>query len=88
MGLTRRQLLAAAGAGAWRAAAQVKAGGVITRDVATEALTMLEIDSKGFDKMDRRILLTIIDKFGGGPVGVVTKLDLLEYLGHHPRLAG
>ncbi len=50
--------------------AQVKAGGVITREVATEALTMLEIDSKGFDKMDRRILLTIIDKFGGGPVGV------------------
>ncbi|MBI1911643.1 MAG: Holliday junction branch migration DNA helicase RuvB [Deltaproteobacteria bacterium] len=50
--------------------AQVKAGGVITRDVAAKALTMLEIDSKGFDKMDRRILLTIIDMFGGGPVGV------------------
>ncbi len=50
--------------------AQVKAGGVITREVASMALTMLEIDSKGFDKMDRRILLTIIDKFGGGPVGV------------------
>lgn len=50
--------------------AQVKAGGVITRDVASLGLTMLEIDSKGFDKMDRRILLTIIDKFGGGPVGV------------------
>lgn len=50
--------------------AQVKAGGVITKDVASKALTMLEIDSKGFDKMDRRILSTIIDKFNGGPVGV------------------
>lgn len=50
--------------------AQVKAGGVITEKVASHALTMLEIDSRGFDKMDRRILSTIIDKFGGGPVGV------------------
>ena len=50
--------------------AQVKAGGVITRDVAHGGLDMLEIDGKGFDKMDRRILLTIIDKFNGGPVGV------------------
>jgi len=52
--------------------AQVKAGGVITRDVAKEALAMLEIDSMGFDKMDRRILTTIIDNFGGGPVGIDT----------------
>ena len=58
--------------------AQVKAGGVITRDVATEALTMLEIDSRGFDKMDRRILLTIIDKFGGGPVGVESLAAALQ----------
>jgi Holliday junction DNA helicase RuvB len=50
--------------------AEVRAGGVITREVAKEALLMLEIDSKGFDKMDRRILLTIIDKFNGGPVGI------------------
>lgn len=50
--------------------AEVKAKGVITRDVASKALAMLEIDEKGFDKMDRRILLTIIDKFGGGPVGI------------------
>ena len=50
--------------------AQVKAKGVITRDVASRGLDMLEIDSKGFDKMDRRILLTIIDKYGGGPVGI------------------
>ncbi len=50
--------------------AQVRAGGVITRDVAKEALKMLEIDAKGFDKMDRRILRIIIDKFNGGPVGI------------------
>jgi len=50
--------------------AQVKAKGVITRDVASRGLDMLEIDSKGFDKMDRRLLLTIIDKYGGGPVGI------------------
>lgn len=58
--------------------AQVKAGGVITKDVASRALTMLEIDSKGFDKMDRRILLTIIDKFGGGPVGVEALSSALQ----------
>lgn len=50
--------------------AEVRAGGVITKDVASSALTMLEIDSRGFDKMDRRILTTIIDMFAGGPVGI------------------
>jgi len=50
--------------------AQVRAGGVITQEVASGALDMLEIDSKGFDKMDRRILLTIIEKYAGGPVGI------------------
>ncbi len=50
--------------------ADVKADGVITIDVASGALDMLEIDSRGFDKMDRRILLAIIEKFAGGPVGV------------------
>ncbi|MBE9527968.1 MAG: Holliday junction branch migration DNA helicase RuvB [Proteobacteria bacterium] len=50
--------------------AEVKADGVVTERVASEALAMLEIDSMGFDKMDRRILLTIIDTFAGGPVGV------------------
>ena len=50
--------------------AEVKADGVVTEEVASEALAMLEIDSMGFDKMDRRILLTIIDTFAGGPVGV------------------
>jgi len=52
--------------------AQVKADGVITREVADEALKALEVDEKGFDKMDRKLLLTIIQKFKGGPVGVET----------------
>ena len=52
--------------------AQVRANGVITRQVADLALELLEIDQMGFDNMDRMILLTIIDKFGGGPVGLDT----------------
>jgi Holliday junction DNA helicase RuvB len=52
--------------------AQVRADGVITRAVAGEALKLLEVDERGFDRMDRALLLTIIDKFGGGPVGVDT----------------
>jgi len=50
--------------------AQVKAEGRITKLVAQEALAWLGVDTVGFDEMDRKILLTIIDKFGGGPVGV------------------
>jgi Holliday junction DNA helicase RuvB len=50
--------------------AQVRADGTITLAVATEALSLLEVDANGFDDVDRRLLLTIIDKFGGGPVGV------------------
>jgi len=50
--------------------AQVKADGVIIKNVADEALRRLEIDKKGFDKMDRQILLAIIDKYSGGPVGI------------------
>jgi Holliday junction DNA helicase RuvB len=50
--------------------AQVKANGVITRQVADEALHMLDVDSQGLDSMDRRLLLSIIHKFDGGPVGV------------------
>ncbi|BCA79184.1 Holliday junction branch migration DNA helicase RuvB [Desulfuromonas sp. AOP6] len=52
--------------------AQVKGDGVITRDIADSALGRLEVDRMGFDNMDRRILLTIIDKFAGGPVGLET----------------
>lgn len=50
--------------------AQVKAKGLINKEVAIHALEMLEIDHKGFDHMDRTILLALIDKFDGGPVGI------------------
>ncbi len=49
---------------------QVKCTGVVDGDSAGKALDMLSIDKNGFDHMDRRLLLTIIEKFGGGPVGV------------------
>jgi Holliday junction DNA helicase RuvB len=50
--------------------AQVRAEGRITFDVARRALALLEVDEHGLDEVDRRLLRTIIDKFGGGPVGV------------------
>ena len=50
--------------------AQVKGDGRITPEVTARALQMLEVDAHGFDEIDRRLLLTIIEKFGGGPVGV------------------
>jgi Holliday junction DNA helicase RuvB len=52
--------------------AQVRGDGRVTRDVARGGLALLEVDEAGFDRMDRAILLTIIDKFDGGPVGVET----------------
>jgi Holliday junction DNA helicase RuvB len=52
--------------------AQVRADGIITEDVADRALRLLEVDELGMDAMDRKLLLTIIDKFGGGPVGIET----------------
>jgi Holliday junction DNA helicase RuvB len=52
--------------------AQVRANGVITREVTEEALRMLEVDPMGLDKMDTMLLVTMIDKFAGGPVGVET----------------
>ncbi len=50
--------------------AQVRAEGLIDSSVACNALQMFDVDDKGFDHMDRKILLTLIDKFGGGPVGI------------------
>ncbi len=50
--------------------AQVKAEGMINKKIAIRALEMFEVDYKGFDHMDRTILLTMIDKFDGGPVGI------------------
>ncbi|MET0586863.1 MAG: Holliday junction branch migration DNA helicase RuvB [Candidatus Binatia bacterium] len=52
--------------------AQVKGDGTITRRLTDEALLMLEVDRLGLDKMDTMLLLTLIDKFAGGPVGVET----------------
>ena len=52
--------------------AQVRADGTITTEVAEAALTLLEVDEHGFDEIDRKLLRTIIDKFGGGPVGINT----------------
>ncbi|WP_415891014.1 Holliday junction branch migration DNA helicase RuvB [Neptuniibacter sp. SY11_33] len=50
--------------------AEVKGNGVIDSDIADRALNMLNVDHHGFDHLDRRMLLTMIEKFGGGPVGV------------------
>ena len=52
--------------------AQIKADGTVTRQVADMALKMLEVDSIGLDKIDKSLLLTVINNFGGGPVGLDT----------------
>lgn len=52
--------------------AQVRADGVITLDVARESLNLLNVDELGLDRVDRAMLETMIDKFGGGPVGLDT----------------
>jgi len=52
--------------------AQIKADGIITLEVACEALDLFEVDSIGLDEVDRKILLTMIEKFNGGPVGIDT----------------
>jgi Holliday junction DNA helicase RuvB len=52
--------------------AQVRAAGMIDRPTAQAALSMLEVDSHGFDELDRRLLRTIIEKYDGGPVGLNT----------------
>src|SRR5262249_14254190 len=52
--------------------AQVRGSGTITLDAAHAGLELLEVDEQGFDEVDRKLLRTIIDKFGGGPVGLNT----------------
>ena len=52
--------------------AQVKHNGVITKDVAVTALDLMDVDKMGLDHTDRNILFTMINKFGGGPVGLDT----------------
>ncbi|MCO5216209.1 MAG: Holliday junction branch migration DNA helicase RuvB [Thermomicrobiales bacterium] len=55
-----------------RDVAQVQGSGVVTEEIANQALALLEIDTLGLDDTDRRILETVIDKFDGGPVGIDT----------------
>ena len=55
-----------------RAYAQVKGGGVITIDIAREAIAMQGVDELGLDKVDRAVLICMMEKFGGGPVGLDT----------------
>ena len=50
--------------------AQVKADGIINREVASKALKMMEVDEKGLDKMDHKLLMAMIEKYAGGPVGI------------------
>jgi Holliday junction DNA helicase RuvB len=50
--------------------AQVKGDGTVSKAVAEAALKMLDVDALGFDMMDRKLLLAVIEKFGGGPVGL------------------
>ncbi len=52
--------------------AQVKYDGIITREVAKTALDLMDVDRMGLDHIDRNMLLTMIEKFGGGPVGLDT----------------
>lgn len=61
--------------------AQIKANGVITAQVADAALTMLEVDKIGLDKIDKNMMLSIIKAFGGGPVGLDT---LAAMIGEDP----
>ncbi len=50
--------------------AEVKADGRVTRAIAMDALSMMDVDIHGFDEIDRKLMLTILEKYGGGPVGV------------------
>jgi Holliday junction DNA helicase RuvB len=57
--------------------AEVKAGGAVTGSIAQAALDMLSVDPQGFDQMDRKLLLAIMEKFDGGPVGVESMAAML-----------
>jgi Holliday junction DNA helicase RuvB len=64
-----------------RDVAEVRHEGVVTADVAAEALTLLEVDREGLERTDRQLLRAIVEKFGGGPVGLST---LAVALGEEP----
>jgi Holliday junction DNA helicase RuvB len=65
-----------------RDVAEVRYDGVVTLDVAREALALLEVDSEGLERIDRELLAAIVNKFGGGPVGLST---LSVTLGEEPE---
>jgi Holliday junction DNA helicase RuvB len=65
-----------------RDVAEVRYDGVVTVEVAQEALALLEVDAEGLERIDRELLATIVDKFGGGPVGLST---LAVALGEEPH---
>jgi holliday junction DNA helicase RuvB len=66
-----------------RDVAEVRYDGVVTLDVAREALALLEVDASGLERIDRELLATIVEKFGGGPVGHST---LSVALGEEPEM--
>jgi Holliday junction DNA helicase RuvB len=65
-----------------RDVAEVRHAGVITMDISTEALDLLEVDGAGLERFDRELLRAILDRFGGGPVGLTT---LAVALGEEPE---
>ena len=66
--------------------AQVRADGRITQPVAQTALDLLEVDRFGLDEIDQKIMMTILEKYRGGPVGVNTiAASIAEEAGHHRR---
>ena len=65
--------------------ADVRADGVITKEVADEALRALEIDDLGLDPIDHRMMHAIIENYGGGPVGIETLEPYLMQLGFLQR---
>ena len=67
--------------------AQVKASGIITTDVAEKSLEMMEVDHFGLDKMDHKLMLTLIEKFKGGPVGVESRRVYQRRKRYHRRRA-
>ncbi len=66
--------------------AEVRHDGTISLDIAAQALDMLNVDAEGFDYMDRKLLLAVIDKFFGGPVGWITWRRRLAKSGKRSRM--
>jgi len=62
--------------------AQVEGQGIVDQSIADMALTMLKVDKNGFDQMDRRLLLALIEKYGGGPVGIDSLAAVVAEEGH------